>query len=88
MADSGSIQTVVVCLPSSLGQPPRPPGQAEGTPQPDLLPADQKPAIEPATAPFDYAYAAGLWSLAFCSVVGLYFCSHGIGLVLGMIRRG
>lgn len=40
------------------------------------------------TAPFDYAAASGLWSLAFCTVVGLYVVSHSVGSVLGFIRRG
>lgn len=43
--------------------------------------------FQAATGAFDYAYAAGVWSIAFSTVVGLYFMSHGIGLVLGMIRR-
>lgn len=37
---------------------------------------------------FDYGFAGALWSLAFTSVIGLYFASHGIGLVLDFIRRG
>ncbi len=37
---------------------------------------------------FDYSQAAGLWTLAFSSVVCLYIVAHSIGLVLGLIRRG
>ena len=53
-----------------------------------LLDPSQQSNLEAAFEPFDYGYAAGVWSLAFSMVVGLYFVSHGIGLVLGMIRRG
>jgi len=37
---------------------------------------------------FDYAYAAGVWAVAFSMVVGLYAVSRGFGTVLGFIRRG
>jgi len=40
------------------------------------------------TSSFDYAYAGGVWALAFTSVVGLHFASQGIGRVLDLIRRG
>jgi hypothetical protein len=51
-----------------------------------LSPADYQ-AYAAQIAPFDYVAAAGLWSLAFTTVVGLYLVSHSIGLILGMIRR-
>ncbi len=40
------------------------------------------------SAPFDYSAAAGMWSLAFGSVLGLYLVSHTAGMLLGLIRRG
>jgi hypothetical protein len=45
-------------------------------------------AIDAAMAPFDYGYASAVWALAFSMVVGLYVVSHGIGTVLGFLRRG
>jgi hypothetical protein len=44
--------------------------------------------LEAAIAPFDYSYAAGIWAFGFSTIVGLFVMSHGIGHVLGMIRRG
>ncbi|NHZ96530.1 hypothetical protein F2P46_12380 [Massilia sp. CCM 8734] len=45
-------------------------------------------AIDAALAPFDYGYASAIWAFAFSMVVGLYVVSHGIGTVLGFLRRG
>lgn len=39
-------------------------------------------------APFDYTYAAGIWSLAFTMVVGLFVISRYAGEILNLIRRG
>jgi hypothetical protein len=93
---SGSIQQVLVCVPvntatTSVQQQvcPRVGGQYY-KPQPTqayLLNPDSQQQIDAALEPFDYAYAAGLWSLAFSTVVALYFASYGIALVLGFIRR-
>jgi hypothetical protein len=40
----------------------------------------------PADTPFDYAYASGIWALAFTSVITLYVVSLHIGAVLNLIR--
>lgn len=53
-----------------------------------LLDPSQQNNFDAAVGPFDYAYASGLWAMAFSMIVGLYFVSHGIGQVLAMIRRG
>jgi hypothetical protein len=53
-----------------------------------VLDPGQAAALEAAIGPFDYAYASGLWAFGFTTVVGLYVATHGIGHVLGMIRRG
>ncbi|MBK1889964.1 hypothetical protein Undi14_07930 [Undibacterium sp. 14-3-2] len=92
----GSTQSVVVCTPSTTASTAQ---QAVcpkvGTQfyvptkvQAYLLDPSQQNNIDAALGDFDYAYASGLWSLAFSMVVGLYFVSHGIGQVLGMVRRG
>ncbi len=92
----GSVQTVVVCVPASssttaqrvtcpvVGTQNYVPARVQAY----MLDPSQQNNIEAAVGPFDYVYAGGLWALAFSTVVGLYFVSHGIGLVLGMIRRG
>ncbi|MBR7791682.1 hypothetical protein KDM87_03675 [Undibacterium sp. FT147W] len=92
----GSTQSVLVCTPSTTASTAQ---QAVcpkvGTQfyvptkvQAYLLDPSQQNNIDAALGDFDYAYASGLWSLAFSMVVGLYFVSHGIGQVLGMVRRG
>lgn len=35
---------------------------------------------------FDYAYASAVWSMAFCSVVGLYLVAKNVGLILALIK--
>jgi hypothetical protein len=92
----GSVQTVVVCTSATTATA----AQQVACPkvgavfyvptrvQAYLVDASQQANIEGALGPFDYVYAGGLWALAFTLVVSLYFASHGIGLVLGMIRRG
>jgi hypothetical protein len=96
---AGSVQTIVVCLPevtnsynyfyqqvcpsSSTGQ-----SFAPSRLQAFVLDPGQQTQLDVALGEFDYGYAAGVWGLAFSTVVGLYFVSHGIGLVLGMVRRG
>lgn len=92
----GSSQMVVVCVPavfaSTVQQAACPRVGAQyyvpGRVQAYLLDPAQQNSIDAAFGNFDYAYAAGVWGLAFSMVVGLYFVSHGIGLVLGMVRRG
>lgn len=93
----GSIQTVVVCVP--VGELTSPQQQAvcpvvngqnfvPGNIQAYVIDPSQQNSLEAAVGPFDYGYAAGVWSLGFSIVVGLYAVSAGIGSVLSMIRRG
>lgn len=92
----GSIETLVVCVPvtaATIEQQslcPTREGQAyaPANMQAYVLDPSQQNNLEAAIGPFDYAYATGVWSLAFTMVVGLYAVSIGIGSVLGMIRRG
>ena len=102
MPDTGTIQTILVCRAAAgQGFAPLSPVDSAGIPvalcpvgaqlyagQAYVLNASQQQAIEAAMGPFDYAYASAVWSLAFTTVVGLYLVSHGISLVLQMIRRG
>lgn len=92
----GTIQTVVICVPSTTATT----AQQVACPkagiqfyvparvQAYLLDPSQQNEIDAALGPFDYVYASSIWAFAFSMVVGLYFFSHGIGLVLGMVRRG
>ncbi|MFZ6760833.1 hypothetical protein ACO0K9_26800 [Undibacterium sp. Ji50W] len=93
---AGSVQAVVICKPSAaasaMQQAVCPNDGAQlyvpSIVQAYLLDPAQQNNIDAALGPFDYAYASGLWAMAFSMVVGLYFVSQGIGQVLGLIRRG
>ena len=85
---TGSIQTVVVCSPSSSAQAPCPSGMAIATMQAYVIDPSQASNIDALNAPFDYGYAASIWALGFTSVVGLYLVAKSAGTILSVIRRG
>lgn len=93
---AGSLRAVLVCTPVDIANAaqrsicPKVGAQffAPAPVQAYLLDPSQQNNIDAALGTFDYVYAGGLWAMAFSMVVGLYFVSHGIGQVLGMIRRG
>lgn len=82
----GSVQTIVVCVPSAFPQAPCPAGQAISTMQGYVLDVSQQANYEAAVAPFDYVYAAGLWSLGFTFVLSLFLVSRSAGAILNFIR--
>lgn len=82
----GTVQTVVVCAPSAFGQAPCPSGMAVTTMQGYIIDPTQAPNIEAQNAPFDYVKAAGIWSLGFTFVVGLYLVSKSAGIILNRIK--
>ena len=84
---AGSVQTVLVCVPSQFPQAPCPTGTAVGSAKAYLIDESQASSIEAQSAPFDYAYASGLWGLGFTFVVGLFLVSKSAGTILNMIRR-
>ena len=92
----GIVKNVVVCVPSASATSAQkvvcsPNGTQLYQPQQFqafLIDPSQQNTINAALGQFDYTYAASLWAFSFSTVVALYFVSHGIGLVLGMIRRG
>lgn len=83
---TGTIQTILVCVPSAFAQAPCPAGQAVTTMQAYVLDASQQANYEASVAPFDYMYAASLWALAFTFVVGLYLVTKSAGTILNFIR--
>lgn len=93
---AGSVQEIVICRPaasaSAMQQAVCPKDGLQFyepiTARAYLLDPAQQNNIDAALGPFDYAYASGLWAMAFSMVVGLYFVSQGIGQVLGLMRRG
>lgn len=92
----GSVQSTVVCVPAASASEaqqvvcPVVGGQffAPQVVAAYLVEPAQGVAFEAQLGPFDYGHAAALWSMGFTMVVGLYVVSHGIGSVLGFIRRG
>lgn len=95
----GSVQKAVICIPVTDGSATVSTGACVSIPRTDgiyraavidayVIDASQKSQFEAALGAFDYGYAGAMWGVAFTGVVGLYFVSHSIGLVLGMIRRG
>lgn len=92
----GSLQSVLVCTPSNAATAaqqavcPKIGAQfyVPSKVQAYLLDPSQQSQLDAALAPFDYANASAIWGVAFTSVVSLYFVAHGIGQILGLIRRG
>lgn len=84
----GSVQTILVCAPAQTQQAPCPSGQAVTTMQAYVVDASQAATFEAINEPFDYAYAATVWGLAFTTVVGLYLVAHSAGTILSIIRKG
>lgn len=82
----GSIQTVVVCMPSDAPQLPCPSGQAMAVVQGYVFDPANAASIEAQNGDFDYAAAAGIWGMAFTFVVGLYLVSKAAGAVLNRIK--
>lgn len=84
---TGSVQQLVVCMPSGTTQHPCPDGSSLTTAQGYVLDPAQQAAFEASVAPFDYAAAAGIFTAAFTFVVALYLVAKSVGLVLSVIRR-
>ncbi|MFL9872963.1 hypothetical protein [Paraburkholderia megapolitana] len=95
---AGTVQALVVCSTASgavtsAGGPVSCGTDAKGNPL--YLSTVQAYVVDPASAgyfdaiatPFDYTQAFGFWSVAFTSVVGLYFACLGIGTVVNFLRR-
>ena len=95
MTAAGSVQTILLCVPKPTqnGQSIDPcltengvrmqPAQLSAY----VLDASQAQSIDTQFAPFDYVLAAGIWTMAFSFVVGLYLVSKSAGTILSMIRK-
>ncbi len=84
---TGSVQTVVVCVPSTVAQAPCPAGMAISTIQGYVIDPSQAASIDAQNAPFDYSVAAGVWGFVFTFVVGIYLVSKSAGTILNAIRN-
>lgn len=83
----GTVQTLVVCVPSQFQQVPCPSGMALATVQGYIIDSAQAASIDAQNAPFDYAVAAGFWAIAFTFVVGLYLVTKSAGVILERVRK-
>jgi hypothetical protein len=51
-----------------------------------VLDSSMAAGIEASLGPFDYVYAAGLWTLSFTFVVALFLVARSSGVVINFIR--
>lgn len=82
----GTVQTLVVCVPSQVEQAPCPAGMGLATVQGYIIDPSQAASIDAQNEPFDYAVAASIWGMAFTFVVGLYLVSKASGVILNRIK--
>lgn len=89
----GSVRNVVICRPQISHELVTPldsqlcPSSDNvrlklGTTQAYVVAANEPPP------PHDYVQSGAFWTLAFTTVVGLWFVSVHVGTLLGFIRRG
>ena len=83
---TGSIQTILVCMPAAFSQAPCPSGMAVATTQAYMIDPSQASNIEAQNEPFDYALAGEIWGMAFTFVLGLYLVSKSAGVILNRIK--
>ena len=83
---TGSVQTILVCVPSAFAQPPCPAGMAVTAVQGYVIDPSQASNIEAQNEPFDYAVAAQIWGMAFTFVVALYLVTKSTGIILNRIK--
>jgi len=84
---TGSVQTILICVPSTFSQAPCPSGTALTTTQAYVIDPTQAATIDAQNAPFDYVQAGAIWSLGFTFVVGLYVVSKSAGAIINLIRK-
>ena len=85
---SGSVQTILVCVPSAFGQAPCPSGMAVSSMQAYVVDPSEQSYLDALSAPFDYTLAGELWGFAFTTVLALYLVARSAGTVLNFIRKG
>ena len=87
MAQLGTVQTVVVCIPADAGlQGPCPAGQVQSVTQAYLIAPSEAARFELGAEPFDPAQAGAFFGFAFASTVFVWLFSLGVGHVLKLVR--
>jgi hypothetical protein len=88
MAQLGTVQTAVVCVPGAEGtQGVCPAGQVQSVTQAYLVAPSEAFHFDVMAEPFDSATAGAYFGFAFASTVSLWALAHGAGHVVSFIRR-
>lgn len=87
MAQLGTVQTVIVCLPASSGlQGACPDGQVESVTQAYLVAPSESVRFDLMADPFDAIQAGAFFGFAFASTVFVWMSAYGAGQVVKMVR--
>lgn len=88
MAQLGTVQTVVVCIPADSGlQGPCPAGQVQTVTQAYLIAPSEAARFELGAEPFDPAQAGAYFGFAFASTVFVWLSSLGVGHILKLVKQ-
>lgn len=84
----GNVQTVVVCIPGSLGiQGACPAGHVQSVTQAYLIAASESINLDLMAQPFDSSAAGHYFGFAFASTLFLYLFALSVGSVVSFLRR-
>lgn len=87
MAQLGTVQTVVVCLPGSSGlQGACPVGQVESVTQAYLVAPSEAVRFDLMAEPFDAAVAGQYFGFAFASTVFVFLLALCCGAIIKMVK--
>jgi hypothetical protein len=88
MAQLGTVQTAVVCVPGSEGtQGVCPAGQVQSVTQAYLVAPSEAAHFDLMAEPFDSVTAGAYFGFAFASTVGLWAVAHGAGQLVKFVGR-
>lgn len=87
MAQLGTVQTVVVCVPGGAGiQGPCGVGMVQSVTQAYLIAPSEAARFDLIAEPFDSAQAGAFFGFAFASTVFVWLFSLGLGSVIKLVR--
>lgn len=87
MAQLGTVQTVVVCIPGTPGvQGACPDGQVQSVTQAYLIAPSEAARFDLMAEPFDAATAGAYFGFAFASTVFVWLLALGAGMVIKMVK--
>lgn len=88
MADLGTVQTIVVCVPGGTGwgSAPCPAGQTVSVVQGYVITPSEAAKFNLNAEPFDASTAGAYFGFAFASTVFVWLLSLGAGAIIKMVR--